>query len=34
MTRSGYDADVLVCGDGDLLEAALGSGLGVVDARE
>jgi predicted nucleic acid-binding protein len=29
-----YGADLLVCGDGDLLEAALNSGLGVVDARE
>ncbi len=26
-------ADLLVCGDGDLLEAALDTGLGIVDAR-
>lgn len=28
-----YHADVLVCGDGDLLQAGLRRGLGVVDAR-
>jgi uncharacterized protein len=28
-----YEADVLVCGDGDLLDAALDTGIGVVDAR-
>jgi len=28
-----YGADVLVCGDGDLLDAAVSRGLGVVDAR-
>jgi uncharacterized protein len=28
-----YRADLLVCGDGDLIEAALNCGLGVVDAR-
>ena len=28
-----YRADVLVCGDGDLLDAAVSRGLGVVDAR-
>jgi uncharacterized protein len=28
-----YGADVLVCGDGDLIDAALDTGIGVVDAR-
>jgi predicted nucleic acid-binding protein len=28
-----YGADLLVCGDGDLLDAALSRGLGTVDAR-
>jgi predicted nucleic acid-binding protein len=28
-----YHADLLICGDGDLLQAALRRGLGVVDAR-
>lgn len=29
----GYGADVLVCGDGGLIDAALDTGIGVVDAR-
>ena len=28
-----YQADVLVCGDGDLVDAALNSGMSVIDAR-
>jgi len=28
-----YEADMLVCGDGDLIDAALNSGIGVIDAR-
>ena len=28
-----YRADVVVCGDGDLLDAALNRGMGVIDAR-